>query len=212
MTTPTSGGEAASERDRLHRLFVTLGKLLGVVVTFVTLIGGTVTLLFQVDPGLEPCIGGAGVTFTSVQVAPNYPLEQYFSDISHGRPLPSAPPPLIGAEIRYSYSTSNLSGNGVRLYETLQEILRDGDVTAAPGPPADATSGLDLQSPWRLPNQPPPVVTPNRCSQDSSGLDWIQLPTSRRHHRYRVVLEFYRGELDDFSKRVGVGETPIFDY
>lgn len=211
MTAPTFGGATASERDRLTRLFVTLGKLLGVVVTGVTLVGGTVTLLFQVDPGLEPCIGGAGATFTSVQVAPNYPLEQYFSDISHGQP-PGGVPPLIGAEIRYSYSTSNLSGHGVRLYETLQEILRDGDVTAPPGPPADSASGLDLQRPWGLPKQPPPVVTPSKCAQASSGIDWIQLPTTRRHHRYRVILEFYRGALGDFTDRVGVGESPIFDY
>ena len=206
-----SHGAAATERDRLTRLFATLGKLLGVVVTVVTLIGGTVTLLFQIDPSVVPCIGGGGATFTSVQVVPDYPLAQYFRDINHGQ-TPEGLPSIIGAEIRYSYSTSNLSGNGVRLYATLQEILPNGDVTAAPGPPAGPTSAEDLQRQVGLPTQPPPVMTPNKCSQDSSGLDWIEVPKGQRRGRYRVVLEFYRGALNTFTDRVGVGESPIFDY
>jgi hypothetical protein len=201
----------ATERDRLTRLFGTLGKLLGVVVTVVTLVGGTVTLLFQVDPYLEPCIGGAGATFTSVQVAPDYPLAQYIRDINNGQ-TPEGLPSLVGAEIRYSYSTSNLSGKGVRLYATLQEVLGNGDVAAPPGPPAGPTSSENLQHQAGLTTEPPPVVTPNKCSQDSSGLDWIDLPKGYGHHRYRVILEFYKGPLNSFTDRVGVGETPIFAY
>jgi hypothetical protein len=189
----------------------TLGKVLGVVVTIVTLVGGTVTVLFQFDPSLEPCFGGYGATFTSVLVAPGYPLAQYISDINDGQ-IPANLPSLVGAEIRYSYSTSNLSGKDFHLYATLQAIGPNGDVSAPPGPEPGPTSATNLQPQVGLPGRPPPVVTPDRCSQDSSGLDWLELPPSNRPHRYRIVLEFYRGAAKTFTNRVGAGETPIFDY
>lgn len=204
---------SAKKQDHLARLLTTLGKVLGVVITLVTLVGGTVTVLFQLDPSLEPCIGGSGATFTSVQVASDYSLVQYLRDVNHGQ-TPAGLPPLIGAEIRYNYSTSNLSGHDVRLYATLQEVLPNGDISAPPGPPPSSTSSENLQPQVGLPNQPSPVVTPNKCSQDSSGLNWIELPQSHRgrHHRYRIVLEFYRGPANTFTDRVGEGETAIFDY
>jgi hypothetical protein len=201
----------ASERDRLTRLLITLGKVLGIAVTLVTLIGGTVTLLFRLHPSWEPCIGGGGAAFTSVQVIPRYPLAQYIRDINHEN-LPEHLPHLTGAEIRYSYSTSNLSGTGVRLYESLQEIMPNGDITAPPGPPPNTTSSDNLQAQEGVPGQPPPAVTPNKCSQDSSGLDWIQLKHTHHRHRYRVVLELYKGAKNNFTERVGVGRTPTFDY
>jgi hypothetical protein len=205
-------GHLAPERDLLTHLFVSLGKLLAVVVSLVTLLGGVVTLLFQVDPTLEPCIGGGQATFTAVEVVPDYPLAQYIRDINNGR-TPANLPPLIGAEVRYSFSASNLSGHDLRLYTTLDQIAPDGDIAAPPGPPPGPTSSENLQTQTGLPNQPAPVVTPDRCSLDTSGLDWVQLPqANRRHHRYQIVLEFYRGALDNFTDRVGVGKTPIFDY
>jgi hypothetical protein len=204
-------GTARAERDRLTRLLVTLGKLLGIVVTLVTLIGATVAVLFRLDPSVEPCIGGARATFSSVEVAPNYLLAQYFRDINPTL-TPQGVSPLVGAEIRYSYSTSNLSGKNIRLYATLQRIAPDGDVSAPPGPPTGPTSSENLQRHVGLPNQALPVVTPNQCSQDSSGLDWIELPSSHHPRRFRVVLELYQGAEGIFNHRVGVGETPIFDY
>jgi hypothetical protein len=111
-------GGPGSERDKLTHLFVTLGKVLGVVVTLVTLVGGAVTVLFQLDPTLEPCIGGAGTQFTSVQVIPNYPLSQYLLDeLGY---VPSQPAPVVGAEVRYTYTADNLSGNQIVLYGTLE--------------------------------------------------------------------------------------------
>jgi hypothetical protein len=200
------------ERDFLTHLFVSLGKLLAVVVTLVTLLGGVVTLLFQVDPTLEPCIGGGQATFTAVEVAPDYPLAQYIRDTNNGQ-TPTGVPSLVGAEVRYNYSASNLSGHDLRLYTTLEQIGPNGDIAAPPGPPPGPTDSENLYPPSGLANQPPPVVTPDRCSLDSSGFDWVQLPKSnRRHHRYQIVLEFYRGALDSFTDRVGVGRTPIFDY
>jgi hypothetical protein len=204
---------SAEKRDHLAWLLTSLGKVLGVVIALVTLIGGTVTVLFQLEPSLEPCIGGSDATFTSVQVASDYSLPQYLRDVNHGQTPPDLPY-LIGAEIRYNYSTSNLSGHDVRLYATLQEVLPNGDISAPPGPPPGSTSSENLQSQVGVPGQPPPVVTPNKCSQDSSGLNWIELPQSHRGHlhRYRIVLEFYRGPANTFTDRVGVGETAIFDY
>jgi hypothetical protein len=213
---PPADGAAAPGRDRLTRRFITLGKVLGVVVSLVTLIGGTVTLLFKVDPSLEPCIGGAGATFTSVQVVPRYPLVQYIRDVNNGR-VPQGLPPLTGAEIRYSYSASNLSGNDVRLYATLEQILPNGDITAPPGPPPGPTNSENLQAQvgpqgFLGPQQSHPGVTLNKCSQDTSGLDWILLPRARHRHRYRVVLELYKGAANSFTDRVGVGDTPTFDH
>lgn len=207
----SSDGAATTERDRLTRLLITLGKLLGVAVTTVTLIAAIVALIFRVDPSLEPCFGGAGATFTSIEIVPGYTLVQYLRDINRGQ-APKGLPALTGAELRYSYSTSNLSGQGVRLYATLQGISPRGDVTAPPGPPPGPTSSENLQKQVGLPNQPPPVVTPNRCSQDSSGLDWIELPRHHGRRRYRIVLELYQGALNAFNHRVGVGESPIFEY
>lgn len=207
----SSDGATTAERDRLSRLLVALGKVLGIVVTLVTLIAATVTLIFRVDPSLEPCIGGAAATFTSVEVAPNYTLRQYLSDVNQGQTPPGVPA-VVGAELRFSYSTSNLSGEGVRLYTTLQGISPRGDVTAPPGPPPGPTSSENLQPQVGVPGQPPPVVTPNRCSEDSSGLDWIKLPKRRGTHRYRIVLEFYQGANYTFNHRVGIGESPIFEY
>jgi hypothetical protein len=211
-TSPQHHSNLRRDRDRLTHLFLTLGKLLGVVVTLVTLVGGVVTVLFQVDPTLEPCVGGAGLTFTAVDVVPDYLLPQYMSDINNGN-VPSNVSNFVGAEVRYNYSTSNLSGNDLRLYLTLQQIEPDGDIAALPGPPPGVDSPTNLQSQVGVPGQPPNPVTPDRCSEASSGLDWIQLPPpAGRHRRYRIVLEFYRGALDSFSDRVGVSTTPIFDY
>jgi hypothetical protein len=188
-----------------------LGKLLGVVVTAVTLIAAIVALAFRVHPSWQPCIGGGGAKFTSIEVFPGYTLVQYFRDVDQGR-TPSGVPSLRGAELRYSYVTSNLRGTDVRLYATLEGISRRGDTTAAPGPPPDSTSSENLQPQPHLPDQPPPVVAPNHCSQDSSGLDWIKLPRRRGSHRYRIVLEFYEGASNTFNHRVGVGQTHIFEY
>jgi hypothetical protein len=107
QTAPRVG--STTQRGRLTSLFTTLGKLLAVVVTLVTLVGGTATVLFQLDPSLEPCVGGSGARFTSIQVFPKYPLTQYLRDVNHGQ-TPAGVPTLVGAEIRYNYSTSNLSG------------------------------------------------------------------------------------------------------
>jgi hypothetical protein len=215
--TAQDASQVPSDKKRrdLTWLLTTLGKVLGVVVTLVTLLGASAALLFRLDPSAEPCVGGAGATFSSIQVAPNYSLRQYISDLTRGRVPNSIPHGVIGAELRYNYSTSNLSGNGIRLYSTLQEILPNGDVMAPPGPaPSPETpSPYNLQGQYGVPGEPPPVVTPNACSQDSSGLDWILVPPSRRGHpqRYRVVLEFYRGKADVFTDRVGMGQSAIFD-
>jgi hypothetical protein len=204
-------GQLARERDLLTHLFLSLGKLLGVVVTLVTLVGAVVTLIFQVDPTLVPCIGGGQATFTGVVVVPDYTLQQYISDVNNGN-VPDNVPPTVGAEVRYSYSASNLSGNHLRLYTTLEQVAPNGDMMAPPSPPGGVLSSANLQSQVGLPGQPVPVVTPDRCSLDSSGLDWVYLPSARPRHRYRILLEFYRGGRQDFTDRVGVGMTPVFDY
>lgn len=208
---------ARRDRDLLTHLFATLGKFLGVVVTLVTLIGGMVTLLFQVDPTLEPCIGGAGATFSNMEVVPDYSYTEFIRDVRQGIDNDEVPPNLpqsTGAEVRYNYSTSNLSGNDLRLYLTLLEVKPNGDVAIPPGfaPGAGVLDVENLHGPDGLRGDPHPVVTPTRCSQESSGLDYIPLPPARPVHRYEIVLEFYEGASAGYTDRVGVGRTAIFDY
>jgi hypothetical protein len=206
-------GGPGSERDKLTHLFVTLGKVLGVVVTLVTLVGGAVTVLFQLDPTLEPCIGGAGTQFTSVQVIPNYPLSQYLLDeLGY---VPSQPAPVVGAEVRYTYTADNLSGNQIVLYGTLEAVTRDGDVAFPPISTANWVPDEDLVPQRTFPTNlhaPPRIVAPSKCSEQSSGLYWMVLPPSPHPHRYRILLELYRGPHGVFNDRVGVGETPSFDF
>jgi hypothetical protein len=217
------GGEAGSEgeaaqaspedvasdpsRDRLTRTLVTLAKVLGVVVTFVTLIGGVVTVLFRVDPTLEPCIGSSGATFTAVQVFTAYPYTQYAADL---RLNPNDYAPTPGVEVRYNYQLNNLSGAKPVLRGTLQQVASDGRITVP------QLNGLLARVYLQQTNQSAgqalhKFVTPNRCSQGGSGIFWMPVTSVvPAHHHYRVVLELFDGPT--LADRVGVGVTPIFDH
>lgn len=209
----------ARERDALGRLLAALAKVLGIVVTLVTLTGGAVTLLFQVDPTLEPCVGASGVTFTSAQVIPDYPLTQYYTDITGNPNVPdSINSSEIGAEVRYAYTTSNLSGNGLVLRGTLQEIGADGSIVTPTLAPTEFTN-VDNLVPQVTAEQlvkntheiPSISKRPDQCSEDANGIYFIELPPDLpRHHRYRVLLELYRGRT--LENRVGVGVTPVFEH
>jgi hypothetical protein len=200
-------------------VLASLAKVLGIVVTLVTLTGGAVTLLFQVDPTLEPCVGGSGVTFTSAQVIPDYPLTQYYIDITGNPNVPDAISSTeVGAEVRYAYTASNLSGNGLVLRGTLQEIAAGGSIVTPTLAPDEFTTDDNLvpqvtakQLANNMTKIPSISKTPSRCSENANGIYFIQLPPDLpRHHRYRVLLELYRGRtLDD---RVGIGVTPTFEH
>jgi hypothetical protein len=216
--TPTSDAgtpeQQGNDRDRLTRLLAMLAKALGVAVTFVTLTGGAVTLLFQIAPTLEPCIGGSGVQFTSAAVLPNYRYDTYWRDL-HGPDVPAYIKSLNGVELRYSYKTENLSGHGLVFRGTLQQIAPNGDLRP-PGLPSfeyqvddDLVAQGDLER-MRL-KAAPLNETPDKCSDDASGIFWIQLPPELpRHRRYRILMELYRGTTLD--ERVGVKESPVFEH
>ena len=206
MTTPG----ADPSRDRLTRTLAVLAKVLGVAVTLVTLGGGVVTLLFQVDPTLEPCIGSSGATFDAIQVFTGYPYTQYVADLRFNNPGSYGSTP--GVEVRFNYSLDNLSGAKPVLRGTLQQVAPDGHITTPqlPGFLAEIyrqhtnqTTGDALRR----------FARPDRCSQDGNGIYWMPLepgvvPT---HHSYRIVLELFDGSrLTDH--RIGVGVTPVFDH
>lgn len=216
------GGEAGSEgeapqaspedvnsdpsRDRLTHALVTLAKVLGVVVTLVTLSGGVVTLLFQVDPTLEPCIGSSGATFTGVEVFTAYPYTQYAADLGlnpHG--YASTP----GVEVRYNYQLNNLSGAKPVLRGTLQQVASDGRITVPRlnGVLAHVYRQETNESTGQALHK---FVRPNRCSQGGSGIFWMPVTWVPAHRHYRIVLELFDGPT--VSDRVGVGVTPMFDH
>jgi hypothetical protein len=203
---PAGGPPAADSGDPLSRALSTLAKVLGVVVTIVTLLGGLVALLFQVDPTLLPCVGGSGAAFTDIQVFPGYDYTRYVLDLGiHVNYANSK-----GTEVRYGYQVNNLSGASLTVKGTLQQIAPDGDITYP------RLGGFDSVVYEQRTNLAPGFgnlrarLTPNRCSQDGSGIYWMQMPSQvPRHHRYRIVLELYRGST--LEQRVGVGVTQIFD-
>ena len=217
------GGEAGSEgeaaqaspedvdsdpsRDRLTRALVTLAKVLGVVVTLVTLSGGVVTLLFQVDPTLEPCIGTSGATFSGVQVFTAYPYTQYAADLGLN---PHDYYPTPGVEVRYNYQLNNLSGAKPVLRGTLQQVDLKWSHHRAPA--QRLLAGVYLKETNLSAGQAlHRFVRPNRCSQGGSGIFWMPVTSvAPAHHHYRVVLELFDGPT--VSERVGVGVTPMFDH
>jgi hypothetical protein len=210
--------ESVPGRNRRRLRVPDLAKLLGVVVALVTVAGGAVTVLFQLDPSLEPCIGGAAVTFTSIQVVPDYPFNRFVYDLTGELGGGGRVGGVVGAEVRYSYSAANLSGDPLVLRGTLLALARNGDIEY---PPLNVLSydaeddlvpqrGVSGFFASRVPVLKQVTSTPDRCSQDASGLYWMFAPPfGGRRHRYRVLLEIYRGRT--LQDRVGVGQTPVFE-
>src|SRR6185436_13212700 len=103
-------------------------KLLGVAVALVTLVGGGVALLFQLRPGLQPCIGGASAEFTGAPVFPQSLHEILFSEDKTKLEI-ARQPDLGGAEVRFTYRAENLKDARLRLYSSLVTIGSRGEVS-----------------------------------------------------------------------------------
>ena len=192
----------------LTRTLAVLAKVLGVAVTLVTLGGGVVTLLFQVDPTLEPCIGSSGATFTAIQVFTGYPYTQYVADLGINPAGYFATP---GVEVRFNYSLDNLSGAKPVLRGTLQQVAPDGHITA-PRLPGFLDEIYRRQTNQTTGDALRKFASPDRCSQDGNGIYWMPLEAGvvPTHHSYRVVLELFDGS--SLTDRIGVGVTPVFDH
>jgi len=165
-------------------------KLLGVAVALVTLVGGGVTLLFQLRPGLQPCIGGANAEFTGAPVFPQSLHEFLFSEDKTKLEI-SRQPDLDGAEVRFTYRAENLKDARLRLYSSLVTIGGRGEVS---GVVPEENRVLQLP------------IRPDTCTQ--SGGKSVFVPIPEHGKRYRLVLELYRGST--FDDRVALYETPTF--
>jgi hypothetical protein len=165
-------------------------KLLGAAVALVTLVGGGVTLLFQLRPDLQPCIGGASAEFTGAPVFPQSLHEFLFSQNESKQAISQAPD-LDGVEVRFTYRAANMKDAPLRLYSSLVTVGSRGEVS---GVVADENRVLQL--PFK----------PDTCTETGGKDTFVPIPEHGK--RYRLVLELYRGAT--FDDRVALFETPTF--
>jgi len=165
-------------------------KLLGAAVALVTLVGGGLALLFQLRPGLQPCVGGASAEFTGAPVFPQrYHDFLYSQDVSQQDI--ARQPDLNGVEVRFSYRAENLKKTHLQLYSSLVTVARDGEV-----------SGVVSEENRVIQRR----IYPSTCTK-TGGRD-VFVPILDPGKRYRVVLELYKGTT--FDDRVALYETRTF--
>jgi len=165
-------------------------KLLGAAVALVTLVGGGVTLLFQLRPGLQPCIGGASAEFTGAPVFPQR-LHAFLFSQNTAKQAIGRQPDLDGVEVRFTYRAQNLKGAHLQLYSSLVTIGSHGDVS---GVVPEENRVLQLP------------INPDTCTQTGGKDAFVPIPEHGK--RYRLVLELYRGST--FDDRIALFETPTF--
>jgi hypothetical protein len=192
---PLGSGDAASAasrgNDRKPR--IKFGSAIAAITAVIAAIAGIVALLFQIDPGLAPCLGSREAHFTGAPVFPNYPFKQFLADIGHAT---VGYKNLAGAEVRYTYEASDLRGELLVLRATLVKIGRDGGIVAT------------FTNATAYANQLPEAQdTPARCSQSVGSALWVLVPPEARG-RLRIILELFAGT--GRQDRVALGATPIF--
>ena len=198
-STPPQAGEpeapAPHGKSLERRVGLTFGKLVAAATAAVALVAGAVTLLFQVDPAIAPCLGGTHASFTGAPVFPNYPYWQFIRDMG-GNPAGYTNP--VGAEVRYSYQVQDLRGETLVVRATLVRLAKDGSIAAAD------TSALDQEDLFAE-----QTVKPDQCSQDGGGTFFAHLPSGGTASRYQIYLELYQGY--GYNDRIALGQTPVFD-
>jgi hypothetical protein len=165
-------------------------KLLGVGVALVTLVGGGLGLLFQLRPGLQPCVGGASAEFTGAPVFPQSYHDFLFSQNDSRQDI-ARQPDLDGVEVRFSYRAENLKQTHMELYSSLVTVGGGGEVSGVV-----STENRVQQL----------VIYPDTCTK-TGGKD-VFVPIPDHGKRYRLVLELYRGQT--LNDRVALFETPTF--
>jgi hypothetical protein len=165
-------------------------KVLGAVVALVTIAGGGLTLLFHLEPQLEPCIGGASATFTGAPVFPGTSFRDHLFHEGESKEDIARQPNLIGAEVRFSFRVNNLKGAHLPLVWSL--------VTSAGGEVTGIVPGEDRAGAL--------VVNPDTCTETGGKDLFVAIPERTKH--YRVVLELYRNP--DRTDRLALFETPTF--
>jgi hypothetical protein len=178
--------DADSGRGRATRLLTTISVVVGIVVA-------GVGLLFQLRPGLRPCLGDESAKFTGAPVFPSVRFREYVVRVS-GLTQQEAQdePNKVGAEVRFTYETNGFRGKDLPVTYSLVSVNRDG------------TLGSLVPGKERAPAF---TVRPDSCS-GSGGYDlFVDIPPAPRR-RYRVVLELYRDAAH--TTRLALVETATF--
>jgi len=97
----------------------------------------------------------------------------------------------LGAEVRFSYRTSNFRGAHLPLTWSLVKVRRDGTL-------GGVVAGQDRADAF--------TVTPDACSYTNGDDLFVRIPNARK--RYLVVLELFRDRQDD--DRAALTETAVF--
>lgn len=177
-------GEGGAEKGRVGRLVAAAG-------VGIALIAGAVGLLFQVDPGLQPCLGGADASFTAAPVFPHVGHRQYYLETGLSGALAAKLPDDSGAEVSYSYRIDSLRGRTLTVRWTLLSIERDGTLGAV-------VPGYD-----RLVDRT--IPSPD-CSTSGSSDLFVPIPNHSEH--YRVLLELERDS--GLTDRIALSLTAAF--
>jgi hypothetical protein len=165
-------------------------KVLGVVIALITIAGGTVSLLFHLRPGLEPCVGGSSAEFTGAPVFPRMKFRDHLFHTGVSKQDIARQPDVVGAEIRYSYRVNNLKGADLPLISSVVTVDH-GEVTGIVAEEDRALARL---------------VSPSTCTETGGQDLFVFIPDPKKH--YRVVLELYRDQAR--TDRLALFETPTF--
>jgi hypothetical protein len=194
---PEAGSTDGDRSDNGGRF----SKAVATAAAIVALVAGAVGLTLRFDPGLAPCLGGHGATFTGAPVFPNYAYQQFLIDNGMSRRQASTYPDPTGIEIRYSYHAEDLRAQALLLQATLVSVDRDGGIHATVLSPFGndqvGATGETVQTAFS--------VGP-RCSEIGGSSIFMQLPQGRGH--YQTVLELFLGHDEN---RLALTQTPIFD-
>jgi hypothetical protein len=164
---------------------LTVGGLL------VSLIAGTVALLFTLEPKLKPCLGDEDALFTGTPVFPRANFREHLIRTGVSREAAAREPNLLGAEIRFSYRTTGLRGAELAVTWSMLRIERDGTLGAV-------VRGQDRALAM--------TIKPGACSETGGNDLFVEIPKARK--RYRVVLELYRDRR--LTDRLALSQTVVF--
>jgi hypothetical protein len=184
MADPELASGDDRRKGRTTRL-VTFGGLL------VGLIAGVVGLLFQVDPKLQPCLGGSGGAFTGTVVFPHVGYRQYLTELGRTAAEVAQVPDDSGVDVSFSYHTDNLRGRTLTVRWSLLTIEPDGTL----GPVVAGDDRLIATT-----------INQDQCSQTTSWQLFAPIPSGRA--RYQVVLELDGDQ--GYTSRIALTQTAIF--
>jgi hypothetical protein len=166
-------------------------RIFKAMAVIVPLVVASLGLVYTLRPSLKPCVGASDAQFTGVPVFPHVRFRDHLFRSGASRSEIRTEPNILGAEVRFSYKTTDLRGATLPITWSLVSIEKDGTLGAV-------VRGQDRALAM--------LVTPDSCSETGGKDLFVPIPDPRK--RYRVVLELYRERT--FRDRLALEETPIF--